>query len=168
MAVKLKVKAGDPKKGASAVEEKMFISPGRTPLDDTADVRDVLSGLVGKGMTGLNDDDTRNGYYRLQQLVGPQQAQKLMTHMFVFNSRPDLKGAAPETRIKSFYDTPTSDPDISGTLGKVKSFGYGVLPGFRQSTSQLNQSLSGQTAPIVAAVAPEAQRALKLKIAGKL
>lgn len=163
MAVKLKVKAVDP-----VVKEKVIISKGRTPLDDTADVRDILSGLVGKGMTGLNDDDSRNGYNRLQSLVGPQQAQKLMNHMFVFNSRPDLKGAAPEARINSFYQTPSSDPEVSGTLNKVKSFGYGVLPGFRQSSSQLNQGLSGQTSPEVAVVAPDAQRAVKLKIAGKL
>lgn len=163
MAVKLKVKAVDP-----VVKENVIISKGRTPLDDTADVRDILSGLVGKGMTGLNDDDSRNSYTKLQGLVGPQQAQKLMNHMFVFNSRPDLKGAAPEARIKTFYDSPSSDPDVSGTLGKVKSFGYGVLPGFRQSSSQLNQGLSGQSSPEVAVVAPDAQRAVKLKIASKL
>lgn len=166
MAVKLKVKAGDPKKGE--IKESVLLSPGRTPFDDTADVRDILSGLVGKGMTGLNDDDSRNSYTRLQQLVGPQQAQKLMTHMFIFNSRPDLKGAAPEARIKSFYDTPASDNDVSGTLNKVKSFGYGVLPGFRDSSSQLNQQLSGRIpATSVAAVDP-AVKTVKLKIAGKL
>lgn len=161
-AVRLRLPATDP-----VVKEKVIISKGRTPLDDTADVRDILSGLVGKGMTGLNDDDSRNGYNRLQQLVGPQQANKLMNHMFVFNSRPDLKGAAPEARIKTFYDTPTSDPDVSSTLGKVKSFGYGVLPGFRQSSSQLNQGLSGQTSPSVAVVDPAVAK-VKLKIAGKL
>lgn len=163
MAVKLKIKAGDP-----VVKDEVILSKGRTPFDTTADVRDILSGLVGKGMTGLNDDDSRNGYSRLQQLVGPQQARKLMTHAFIFNSRPDLKNAPVEARIKQFYDSPSADADVNGALGKVKSFGYGVLPGFRDSSSQLNQQLSGRIPSEVAVVAPEQAKAVKLKIAGKL
>jgi hypothetical protein len=166
MAVKLKVKAGDPKKGE--IKETAIISPGRTPLDNTADVRDILTGLVGKGYTTMGDDNIKSGYNRLQSLLGPQQASKLMNHMFMFNSRPDLKNTPVESRIKQFYDTPSADVDVTGTLGKVKSFGYGVVPGFRDSSSQLNQQLSGKTPTDVAVVAPEAVKAVKLKIAGKL
>lgn len=161
--IKLKVKGGDP-----VVKDEAYITKGRTPIDDTADVRDIMSGLVGKGITNLADETARSGYARLQVLVGPAQAQKLMNHMFIFNSRPDLKNAPVESKIKQFYETPSADPEVTGTLGKVKSFGYGVLPGFRDSSSQLNQQLSGKTSTDVAIAAPEQTKALKLKIAGKL
>lgn len=164
MAVKVKVKSGDPKKGT--VEEKSFISQGRTPLDDTADVRDILSGIVGGGYTGLSDDTARAKYTRLQALVGPDKAQKLMTHMFIFNQNPATQKLPVEARIKSFYDNPAGDADVSGVLGKVKSFGYGVLPGFRESTSFSNSQLAGQV-PMTAVVTPE-QKAVKLRIGNKL
>ena len=162
MAVKLKVKS-DP-----VVKDGMFISPGRTSLDNTADVRDILSGLVGKGYTTMGDQTIKSNYNRLQALLGPAQAHKLMTHMFIFNSRPDMKNAPIETRIKQFYDSPSADPDVNGALGKIKTFGYGVLPGFRDSNNQLNQELAGRVPTEVAAVDPKQAQAVKLKIAGKL
>lgn len=165
MATKLKVRTGDPKK--KEVEETIFLGKNRTPIDDTADTRDILTGLIGKGYTALSDDSIRGGFQRLQALVGPERARKLMTHAFIFNQNPAMQKLPTEAKIKTFYETPSGDADVQGLLGKVKSFGYGVLPGFRESSYQVNQELAGRIPPTTAMVDPALQK-IKLRVGQKI
>lgn len=162
MAVKIKVK---PK--TDPVEET-FISKGRTPIDDTADVRDLLTALVGKGYTSLSDADSRADYQRLQALVGQDKAQKLATHAFIYNQNPANQRLPVEAKIKGFYDAPAGDPDVQSTLKKVGAFGYGVLPGFRESVNHTNQVLAGRIPATVAVTETPEQSKVKLRIANKL
>lgn len=165
MAVKLKVKSGDPKK-EGGLTEKVILSANKTPLDDTADLRDALSGIAGSGFVDLKDPKAIDGYTKLQKILGPSQAQKLMTHAFIFNQKPELAGMAPEARVKAFYESPSGDADVTNVLGRVKSFGYGVLPGFRTSSNETNQQLA-QRGGSVAVVDPNVQK-IKLKIGSKV
>lgn len=160
MAVKIKVKApGDP-------EEGVLMSKGRSIADDTADVRDMLTAFVGKGYTNLLSKDASDDYKSMQAILGPDQARKLVTHAFIFNQNPANKTMPVEQRIKSFYDAPAADENVQSVLGRVKSFGYGVLPGFRESANTVNKSLAGRIPPPVAVVDPEVQK-IKLKVAAK-
>lgn len=164
MATKIKVK-GDPKKGE--LSEEMYISKGRTPLDTTADLRDVISGLAGGGYTSLSDENARASYSRLRALLGDTKANKLMTHIFIQNQRPEVSKLPIEGRVKSFYDMPVADEEVGNTLKKVKSFGYGVLPGFRESHSQFNQQLAGVIPSGVVSARPDTEK-IKLRVAPKV
>lgn len=157
---KLRIK-NDPNKGDPI--ESSYISKGRTPSDDTADVRDLLATMVGKGYTSLNDEESRGNYARLRSLLGDTQAQKLMTHVFIQNQNPSFSQLPVESKIKSFYDIPSGDEEVSKVLGKVKTLGYGVLPGFRQSSLLSNQQLGGRISPVEETVSK-----VKLKIPPKL
>lgn len=126
----------------TTVKEEATTGKSRTSLDDTADVRDILNAFIGKGVSGLQDEGTRSDYARLQQLVGPQKAQKLMSSVFIHNQR---NATAPmEKRIQTFYDVGSNDKDVADIITNVKTFGTGPLSGFRDSSKQTNQVLSGK------------------------
>lgn len=161
MAVKIKVKPiGDPK-------EEARIAKTRTPADETADLRDILTELAATGKTSLSDDASRASYSFLQRILGPQQAQKMMTYMFIHNQRPELKGLPTEARIKQFYDTPAGDEEINTTLKRVKNLGYGVLPGYRTSADYTLQELAGRIPTTTAKVDPAVQK-IKLRVGEKM
>lgn len=113
----------------------------RTSLDDTADVRDILGALIGKGVSSLQHVDTQKDYARLQALLGTQKAQKLMTQVFLHNTRNS--SVPKERRLQDFYEVGSNEPEVNEIIKNVKSFGYGVLPGFRESSKQTNQMLTG-------------------------
>lgn len=156
-------KSGDPVKGDSG-EEKMVLSTNKPKIDKDLDLRDRLSELIGKGNT-LSPDDKASIYSNLVATLGKDKATKLMNHAFIFNSRPDMQKMPIEEKIKSFYTIGSSDPELTEIIGRTKNLGYGVVPGFRESTSQLNQELSGRV-PVAETVAanPEIQRRVMLKI----
>lgn len=158
--------SGDPKKKVETVEET-FIAPGKTQLDSTADIRDIISGMAGAGYTRLSDQKAVANYNRLKTLLGDARANKLMTHIFIQNQRPGAANMPVEARVKSFYDIPVSDEEIAPIIGRAKSLGYGVLPGFRQSSSQLNQELSGMI-PATAAQSPSDAEKIKVRVAKKV
>lgn len=158
--------SGDPKKKTGEVVEETFIAPGKTPLDTTADIRDIISGMAGGGYTSLSDSAAAANYSRLRTLLGDAKANKLMTHIFIQNQRPGAANMPVEARVKSFYDLPVGDEEIAPIIGKAKNFGYGVLPGFRQSSSQLNQELSGAIQPTVARATPAIEK-IKVRVANK-
>jgi hypothetical protein len=129
-------------------EPKSYMSPAKTSLDTTADVRDILSNIVGNGYRDWQEfssnENAKSHYGTLINRVGRPLATKLVTQAIVFNQRPDMKNAALESRIQSFYDIGSSDKQVSDVLSNVKSSGYGVLPGFRESSLHGNQELSGR------------------------
>jgi hypothetical protein len=124
------------------VEEARTTGKSRTSLDDTADVRDILNSIIGRGITGLQDDNSRSDAMRLRTLLGADKANKLLTSMFIHNQR---SASLPmEKRIQTFYDVGSNDKDVADIITNTKSFGYGPLVGFRDSSKQTNQQLSGR------------------------
>lgn len=121
---------------------------GKSSLDITADVRDLLSNVVGNNFQSWqeigNSEDAKAQYSSLIKAVGRPLATKLLTQVISFNQRPDFKNQPLESRIKSFYDIGSADKEVSGVLENVKSAGYGVLPGFRESSHYGNQVLGGR------------------------
>lgn len=138
-----------------------------TPLDEIANSRDSLSFLAGKGYTSLSDDDARANYTSLSKTVGVPLAQKLVNQIFLYNQRPEVKNFNPEQRVNGFYEIGSSDKDTGAYLRKVKNFGTGVLPGFRDSVLINNRKLTGKeidTPPIASTSDKEKINAVISKI----
>lgn len=144
MATKLRLSSGDPKpKVTTGIGGG---SSGRGVLDEQADVRDLISSLVGKGYTTLMDDNSRAAYNRLQILLGRPRAQKLMEQVFIYNQNPEHQRRPVEDKINTFYNLGSRDAQTNDLLKKTKSLGYGVLPAFRESNFVPNIMLQGKAA----------------------
>lgn len=161
MAKTIRVKVS-PKTGGDPVSK---IGDTKGKYDEELDIRDHLAGLVGKG-NALSPDDKAAIYGSLTAKLGRDRATKIMNHAYLFNQRPDVVRLPLEDKIRAFYTIGSNDPDVNSVITKSKTLGYGVLPGFRQSSSALNQELSGQApvAPTTSAAAPEIQRRVMVKI----
>lgn len=128
---------GDPIKGVQT------FSPNKTQVDHDLDLRDRITELIGKG-NALSSDDKRGIYSSLVNTVGGESAMKIMQHAFLFNSRPDMQKLPVEEKIKSFYTIGAHDPVVQGAIDRTRSLGYGVIPGYRTSMSQINQQVAGR------------------------
>lgn len=138
----LRITGGGNGKSDPALEEGAPVRNERTSLDETADIRDIINGMVGRGYTALDDDDAKGMYTRLRQVMGDQKAQKLMTQIFIHNQR---EGSKPmESRIKTFYEVGSNDPEVGEIITKTKTFGQGPLAGMRESSSAISQQLTGK------------------------
>lgn len=162
--IKLRIspKTGDPTKGI--VDESMHVT-NRPKIDQDFDIRDRLAELVGKG-NALSPDDKAAIYGNLTARVGKDKAMKIMNHAYIFNQRSDVIKLPLEERLKAFYTIGSNDKDVNDVIVKSKSLGYGAVPGFRQSSSDINQQLTGQVpVPVVTtAVSPEIQKRVMLQV----
>lgn len=155
--------SGDPVKG-DIEGEKMLLSKNKPQIDLNIDLRDRLAELVGKGNT-LSSDDKAAIYGNLVATLGKDKAQKVLNHTFIFNSRPDVQKLPIEEKLKAFYTMGSNDPDVMEMITRTKNLGYGILPGFRGSSSFINQQLSGRIPTTeIGAVNPELQRKVMLKV----
>lgn len=144
---------GDPV-SPGTTKESMLLTTSKPVTDQKFDLRDRLAELVGKGNT-LAPDDKAAIYGNLVTMLGKDKAQKVMNHAFIFNSRPDVQKLGLEDKLKSFYTIGSNDPEVMEVIGKTKNLGYGVVPGFRSSSSDANQQLQGRTTPVVSAAPVE-------------
>lgn len=158
--IKLKV---SPKIGNPTVGDVM-IPAGKTQTDADLDLRDRLAELVTKGNT-LSPDDKAAIYGGLTSMLGKDKAQKIMTHAYIFNARPEIQKLGLDDKLRSFYTVGSNDPDVQAVLGKTKNLGYGVVPGFNRSSSSLNQEIQGQIQPqTITALNPEVQKKVLLRV----
>ena len=141
--VVFKVNTGDPEKKSS----NQASSRGNTQIDRDFDLRDRLAELVGKG-NALSQPDREHIYGSLSDLVGQESAARIIQHAFLFNARPDVQALPVEEKLKSFYTIGSNDPSVQRAINKTKALGYGVVPGFRTSSSALNQEVAGRIAPV--------------------
>lgn len=158
--VTVRVKA-DPTKPKTVGD--VLIPAGKTKTDQDFDLRDKLSELAVRG-NSLSPDDKAAIYGALTANLGKDRAMKLMNHAYIFNTRPDVQKLSPEEKLKSFYTIGSSDPEVMEVMGRTKNLGYGILPGFRNSVSVLNQSIQGNN-PVQTqqTVNPEVTRRIILK-----
>lgn len=153
--------SGDPTKGAA---DNNMVLPSHNPIAQDLDIRDHLAALVGKGNT-LSPDDKSAIFGSLTTAIGRDKATKIMNHAYLFNQRPDILKLPLEDKIRAFYTIGSNDPDVNQVIAKSKSLGYGALPGFRESSSALNQVLSGKIADVTTPkVDPEVQKRVLLRI----
>jgi hypothetical protein len=161
--LKVAPKAGDPTKPTTVGD--VIIPANRGKYDQDFDLRDKLSELAVRG-NSLNPDDKAAIYGYLTSNLGKDRAMKLMNHAYIFNSRPDVQRLSPEERLKSFYTIGSTDPEIMEVIGRTKNLGYGILPGYRESVSDLNQATQrgGVAVPVSQTVNPEVRRKVMLQV----
>ena len=126
---------GDPPAGGTSTR------PG---LDVRADIRDMLSGAVGKGWTNFSDPEAQKHFARLTVLVGRQQAQSLMNHVFIYNQRPDVKGKSADQKLSQFYDMGSTNKDTNNIIKAAGSFGQGAVEGQNTSRDITNMQNTGR------------------------
>lgn len=109
------------------VTDEGGITPSAAPIipkgkfDDTADISDYLANFVGKGYKGFSDEDAKSDFAALTGVIGRDKATQLMRHVFIFNSRDDIKNKSPQQRLQTFYSMGATDPDVNSLLGRVKA-----------------------------------------------
>jgi hypothetical protein len=118
-------------------------SPTNYRPEDLASIRDALTGLVGRQFKDVSSDDARGAYSHLVSKLGQPMAQKLITHVMLFNQRPDMQGQSPEKRVQSFYSMGSNDPDIDGLLRTTGQFAQGPVAGMYDSPDTNNQLAQG-------------------------
>ncbi len=138
--MKLRLTGGGEK--PTVQEDKGYVGRSKTSVDKTADVRDLIAALVGTGEVG--GERSAAHYQALRGALGDDKAKKLYNYLMVYNQRPDMQGRSAEDRIKQLYEIPVSDQELGDLFKEVKSFGYGVVPGFRESANLTNQQLTGR------------------------
>lgn len=159
--IKVTPKTGDPVKGD--VEAKMLLTPGQTTIDKSFDIQDRLMELIGKGNI-VNPDDKAAIYGNLQNMVGPDRARKIMDHIYLFNTRPEVQRLPVEQKIGAFYSIGSNDPDVQAYINQTKNLGYGSGAQLRGSSSQINQELSGRIPATSVSSPTESQKKIMLSV----
>jgi len=113
-------------------------------IADQFNIRDALAGFIGTGAKDFSNDQRLKDFRYIQSVLGSDQARKLMTHVFVFNSRPDMQGKTPDQRLQAFYDIGSNDPAVNQMLQGYKNLAQGPLSGMRESGDMTNQALTGR------------------------
>lgn len=116
--------------------------------NDLANVRDSITALVGTGYNGTQQDDLTRGHVKLLLTTLPEgKAQNLLTHIALYNQRPDAASKSPVQKVQSFYDIIPTNPETNSIIQQAKNFSTGVMGGINSSPEIVNQQL---TAPIIA------------------
>lgn len=133
---------GDPKEGDKGNKPTPTYH-NETSLDNTADIRDILSAFAAKGYAGIGKENAGANFQRLSVLVGKPTAIKLINNVDEFSQRSDVQGKSPQERVQLFYNLGSNDKDVDDILKKVKSFGYGVNQGLNTSVDVSNKKITG-------------------------
>lgn len=122
---------------------KTINTPRQTSGDHTADIRDILTSIVGKNYKGLTDDNIRADYAKLTNLVGLTQAQNLVDTALIYNQNKSNMKLPLEQRVQGFYNQGSSDPALNTIIKSAGKFGYGPISGLHGSPDVSNQKLAG-------------------------
>lgn len=93
----------------------------RTPIQDNLDLRDAVHALVGKGGSDLKDQDTQDNFKWIAGLKGLPFAQKLFSHISVFNQQN--QNMSPQDKIERFYTQGSKDPEIQTFVSGLAGLG---------------------------------------------
>lgn len=142
---------GDPEKILSPGKSSAMIDPSnirtRSKLDDKFDVRDILANFVGRGDKDLSNDQAKKDYHYLSSMIGEPMAQKMMTHVLLFNQRDDQQKQPFEKKLSSLYTIGSNDKDVDSLLKKTSMLGQGVVPGARESGNVGSMASTGVLSP---------------------
>jgi hypothetical protein len=131
-----KASGGDPVKGT--------LNAHRTPLDDTADLRDMINYLVGSGMVDFGKDEAARGHLsRMSGTLGQDATNKLALQAFLFNKQNN-RPMSPEQRLSSFYASSSADPGTRALIERAKAFGSGPIAGLYSTPDVGVASVAGR------------------------
>jgi hypothetical protein len=140
----LGISVGDTKGGGGGVDASSdTLHPqGRTPMNDSVHIRDILNHIVAGGYTDFSNEDVRANYNYLKNLIGVSKAEKLFVQAFSFNQKPGNNKKGGEEKIQSFYDIGSSDPETNKQMVAIKNLGS-IKEGFRTSVNEGVKLLNG-------------------------
>jgi len=125
----------------------------RLSPEDSVNIRDILSAFVGKGYTNLQDEDARKMFTYLRAHLGADTAGKLLSHLSIYNQRPDMLKQNADKRIQSLYDIGSKDPVVDNILQQTKQVAQGPMGGYNDSPyiplRAVADKLPGVTAPAI-------------------
>src|SRR5450432_1787948 len=124
----------------------------RTPgkLEQSADVRDMLSILVGAGKGGLKPDDQAAVISQLKATLGAPTANKLINHVAVFNERSDVGAKTAQQRVGQFYDMGSRDPEVDAIIKQTSQLAQGPIAGMGQTADVTLKALNAGQNPKLA------------------
>lgn len=126
-------------------------SSGGDPKE-TLDIRDSITAMVGKGYTSIADDEARSHFARLVNALGLPKAQKVMSHIFLYNQSPNNKSTPLQQKIMQFYDSGSKDTDVDEVIKQSKGIGTGVVAGLNSSPETTVMQLTNRV-PVNSVVA---------------
>lgn len=124
---------------------KLRVPPGRTPLKQQSDARELVSMLAAGGHTDMSNEEVQKAYGVLSGMVGAPRAQKIFNQAILYNSRPESKALSPEERVQGFFEMGSNDPETNEYMRNLRGIGYGPIHGFRTSPLVDNKLLGGRT-----------------------
>lgn len=101
----------------------------------TATGIDMIHNVIGSGMLPNQTANDKT----LRTSLNP----KMYEYLYQFNQRPDLKGMSEDQRIQTFYNIPSSDPELQSMKDNMKRFGYGPTEFRRSQTLDRNVKANG-------------------------
>lgn len=133
-----------PKIGMSGALTRLLPLRSNGPIENTASLRDDLTGLVGKGYTSLSDEAARGHFARMVSILGRDKAQQLFNHISIFNQNPNM-GKLPITeKLSQFYDVGSDLPELDTLIKRAKMFGGGPISGLTDSPDLTSMQLSNR------------------------
>lgn len=138
-----------------------MLPPKQLSPEAALNVRDIISAFVGQRYQGTQNENARAMYSYLRNTLGGDTAQKLLTHLSLYNQRPDMLKAAPEQRIQSFYEIGSRDPELSDIIGRSKIVAQGPMAGLNDTPTAITQQQQGRWGATMAPAAPGAIAALQ-------
>lgn len=132
--------------GTTKEPEAKTFTHNSTQQDYDLDVRDIITDFVGKGKD-LKGADQASLIARLGVVLGKPNAQKLVTHLFLFNNRDDVKGKNVDQKLDSLYAIGSTDKYVNDLLAHTKSLAYGPHEGLQTSVDVINKELAGKKPP---------------------
>jgi hypothetical protein len=112
--------------------------------DDLVHAREMLTNFIGKGYKNLSDEQSRKDFAYLKNLVGNDQANKLINSVFVFNNSDSSKGKSWKEKIDSFYSAGSKDPATQKLITTFSTLGQGAIAGATDSRNISNMEITGR------------------------
>lgn len=112
--------------------------------DDLFHAREIVTNFIGKGYKNLSDEQSRKDYAYLKNLVGEDQATKLINSAMVYNNSDSAKGKSWQENVNAFYSAGSRDQSIQKVLSTFSNLGKGAIAGTYDSGNTTSMELSGK------------------------
>lgn len=133
---------GLPSEGGSTTGTTSGYTHGH--YDDLFHARDILTNFLGKGYKNFSDEQSRKDFAYLKNLVGEEQANKLINSVFVYNNSDSVKGKSWQDKITGFYSSGSKDQSLQKLITTFSTLGQGPIAGAQDSSNVSNMEITGR------------------------
>lgn len=112
--------------------------------DQQFNVRDIIANFVARKDKNLSHPDARSDYAALVGQIGAPAAQKVLSHISIFNQRPELQNLPFEQRLSRLYTIGSNDKDVDTMLKQYSALGQGPIAAAYDSPNATNKQAVGK------------------------